>query len=204
MDKKKGMLIVLSGPSGVGKNSVLNRIINARQNLRLSISCTTRKPREGEINGKDYYFLTEKEFMDAVSKGEMLEYAKYCDYYYGTPKKAVEQELELGRNVILEIEVQGGEQIINKYSDAVSIFIIPPSVNTLSNRLKNRGLDSIDIVKKRIAESRREIKFAERYKYIVVNEYLDECASNILKIIDAESMKLERMGYKIEEVLSNA
>lgn len=204
MDAKKGMLIVLSGPSGVGKNSVLNRIINARQNLRLSISCTTRKPREGEVNGKDYYFLTEEEFMDAVSKGEMLEYAKYCDCYYGTPKMNVEKELELGNNVILEIEVQGGEQIINRYPDALSIFIIPPSMDTLSSRLRNRGLDSIDIVKKRIGESRREIKFAEHYKYIVVNKYVDECASNILKIIDAESMKLERMRYKIEEVLSNA
>lgn len=204
MSQKKGMLIVLSGPSGVGKNSVLDRVMNARKNLRLSISYTTRNPREGEVDGEDYYFVTEEEFMDAVNKGEMLEYAKYCDYYYGTPRKKVEEELELGNNVILEIEVQGGEQIINRYPEAISIFIIPPSIDSLARRLKNRGLDSIDVMKKRVAASKNEINFAEHYDYIVVNEYIDECASNILKIIDAEAMRLERMKFKIEEVIKNA
>lgn len=204
MENNKGMLIVLSGPSGVGKNSVLSRVMKARKNLRLSISYTTRKPRKGEVNGEDYYFVTEEEFMDAVSKGEMIEYAKYCDYYYGTPRRKVEEELEAGNNVILEIEVQGGEQIINRCPEAVSIFIIPPSVDSLFSRLKNRALDSTNVMKQRLAESERELHFARHYNYIVVNEYIDECASNILKIIDAESMKLDRMKFKIEELLKNA
>lgn len=199
----KGLLIVISGPSGVGKGSILKKVMGRRKNLKLSVSYTTRKPREGEINGKDYCFLNEDEFLKIVSKGEMLEYAKYCGNYYGTPLKALNEELNKGNNIILEIEVQGGEQVINKFDDVVSIFILPPSLKELSQRLSGRALDSEESISKRTLKSKQEIAFSKNYKYVVINEYMDECASQILKIIDSETLKFSKMKSKIEEILKN-
>jgi len=199
----KGLLIVISGPSGVGKGSILKKVMGRRKNLKLSVSYTTRKPREGEIEGKDYCFLNEDEFLKCVSKGEMLEYAKYCGNYYGTPLKALNEELNKGNNVILEIEVQGGEQVINKFDDVISIFVLPPSLKELSKRLSERALDSEESISKRTLKSKQEIGLSENYKYVVINEYMDECASQILKIIDSEALKFSKMKSKIEEILKN-
>ena len=203
-DNKSGLLIVFSGPSGVGKGSVLSRVLGRRKNLKISVSYTTRHPREEEIDGVNYHFVTEKEFFDIVNSGNMLEYAEYCGNYYGTPKEAVENELNLGNNVILEIEVQGGKQILSNYKEAIGIFVIPPSIETLSNRLNNRASDLPEVVEKRIKESKREMEFAKYYNYVVVNDCIDECASNILKIIDTQSMRFNFMNSKIQEVLKNA
>ncbi len=202
-DSKKGLLIVISGSSGVGKGSILKKVLGRRKNLKLSVSYTTRKPREGEVESKDYHFLDESEFLEIASKGEMLEYAKYCGNYYGTPLKALNEELNKGNNVILEIEVQGGEQVINKVEDVVSIFVLPPSLKELAKRLSKRALDSEEVISKRIAKSIQEINLSKRYKYVVINEYIDECASQILKIIDAETLKFPRMKSKIEEILKD-
>ncbi len=200
----RGFLIVFSGPSGVGKGSLMSKIIGRRKNLKLSTSYTTREPREGEVDGEDYYFLKREKFLELAKSGEMLEYAEYCGNYYGTPRSLVEKELEQGNNVILEIEVQGGKQILDNFPEAIGVFIIPPSVRELYRRLINRASDTEEVITKRVEESKREIEFAKYYDYVVTNEYVEECASNVLKIIDAQSMKFKYMKPKIEEVLKNA
>lgn len=201
--KQYGLLVVFSGPSGVGKDSVLKKVLKSNSNLKLSVSYTTRKPREGEIHGKDYYFVSEKEFFDIVNSGQMLEYAEYCGNYYGTPLSTINTELESGNTVILEIEVQGGEQILRKFPDAVSMFLIPPSLEELSNRLKNRNLDSEEIILKRISEAKREIEFSCNYKYVIINDSIEECANKILNIINSEFCLFHRMKKYIKEVLIN-
>ncbi len=201
MKKNKGMLIVLSGPSGAGKDTVLGKLLENRNDIDLSVSYTTRTPRSGEINGKDYHFVDKDIFQKAINDGEMLEYACYCGNYYGTPRFEVEKNLESGRSVILEIEVQGAEQVIKKCPEAVSVFIVPPSIEELKKRLKNRASDSEEAVRLRVSEAEKEISLAEHYKYIVVNDDVELCADNISKIIDSEYMKSSRMGYIIKEVL---
>ena len=200
----KGMLIVFSGPSGVGKGTVLSRVMGRRKNLKLSVSYTTRKPREGEVDGINYHFVSESEFLKIVDSSGMLEYAKYCGNYYGTPRAAVEKELELGNNVILEIEVQGGEQVLKKCPDAIGIFVIPPSVSELKDRLKSRAAEEEEIMARRVEEYKREIDFSRFYDYVVVNGCIEDCASNILKIIDSQSMRFKYMKPKVEEVLKDA
>lgn len=199
--EKTGMLIVLSGPSGVGKDSVLKLILKERKDLRLSISYTTRSPRSGEVDGVDYHFVSKQEFEKLIDDGEMLEYATYCGNYYGTRSFEIDKELKSGNSVILEIEVQGARQVIKKRKDAVSIFIAPSSVAELKNRLIGRGLDSEEIIKNRILVAEKEILSATDYNYIVVNDRLSICAEDISKIIDSEYMKSSRSGYIIDEVL---
>ena len=200
-NKKTGMLIVLSGPSGVGKDSVLKLILKERKDLRLSISYTTRSPRKGEVNGIDYHFVSKEEFQKLIDDGEMLEYATYCGNYYGTRSFEIDKELKNGNSVILEIEVQGAEQVIKKRKDAVSVFIVPSSVNELKNRLIGRGLDSEEIINDRVLVAEKEMLSAVNYDYIVVNDKLPICAEDICKIIDSEYMKSSRSGYIIDEVL---
>ena len=157
-DKKTGMLIVLSGPSGVGKDSVLKLILKERNDLKLSISYTTRPPRHGEVNGIDYHFVSKEEFEELINDGEMLEYATYCGNYYGTRSFEIDEELAKGNSVILEIEVQGAGQVIKKRKDAVSIFIVPSSIKELENRLVGRGLDSKQTINNRILAAEKEIE----------------------------------------------
>ncbi len=201
MNQKRGLLIVFSGPSGVGKDSILKKVITSKGNLKLSISCTTRVPRDGEIDGKDYYFITKKEFMGMAAKGEMLEYACYCKNYYGTPLSKVKEELSRGNNVILEVEVKGAMQVMQKFPDAVSIFVVPPTLSDLRKRIKNRGTDAPEEIENRIFEAKREINMAKKYEYIIVNDVIDKCAENILKILEVEHMKSFRMKNIINEVL---
>lgn len=198
----QGILIVLSGPSGTGKDSILKEMLMHRNDIKVSISCTTRKPRKGEINNKDYFFITEPEFDRMVKQNQMLEWAKFCGNFYGTPKSEVEKLIYSGINVILEIEVQGAKQIINSYPEAVSIFILPPSIKALRERLEKRGLDSKKAVEERLLESRREINLAYDYQYVVVNDNLKECARDILKIIDSEKMKTKYRKNIIEGVFN--
>ncbi len=201
--KNRGILIVLSGPSGTGKDSILRELKNLRTDFEISVSCTTRKPRVGEIDGKDYYFLTKDEFKQKVDAGDMLEWATFCGNYYGTPKHELEDRLDAGLNIILEIEVNGAEQVIRNSSEAVSIFVLPPSVRVLKERLKNRGLDSEEAIEMRTKEAEREIALAENYDYVVVNDDLKECASDISKIIDSEKLRIIHRKNIIKEVLKN-
>ena len=198
--KKQGMLIVLSGPSGTGKDTVLREVVSKDRTLNLSVSATTRPPREGEEDGKDYYFIDEKNFLKMAQEGKFLEYAKYCGNYYGTPFSEVDGLLDAGKDVILEIEIDGGCQVKKKCPEAVSIFIVPPSIGALKQRILNRGIDNINNMEDRLETAKKELKFASKYDYIVVNDNLEECVLNILSIINSERMKSSRVDYIINEV----
>ena len=200
---KKGCLIIVSGPSGAGKDTILNKIIDKKDNLKLSVSHTTRQPRVGEVNGKNYYFVSKKEFMEMVKNGEMLEYAEYCGNYYGTSMLKVKNELEKGNDVILEIEVRGAEQVMKKIPGVLSIFILPPSLSELKKRLKNRGTDSEEVIIARVKEAENEIALAQNYDYVIINDDIEKSAEKVLKIIDLQKIKFQNMKHIINEVLSH-
>lgn len=190
---RRGLLIVLSGPSGVGKGTVRKALFEMKDhNLTYSVSMTTRKPREGEVNGKDYYFVSREEFERQIAAGNLLEYAEFVGNYYGTPKDKVEKQLKSGKEVFLEIDVNGAMQLREKCPDAVFIFLVPPSKETLYNRLKQRGTEDEYEVKNRIAKANREFRLASQYDYIVVNDEVHNAADKILTIIRAEHARTKR------------
>ena len=186
MNSKKGRLVLYTGSSGVGKGTIMSELLKRDDNIRLSVSNTTRAPREGEIDGVHYNFVNKEQFEDLISKDGFLEYAQYCENYYGTPKKQVEDMLADGKCVFLEIEVQGGLQILEKYPDVLSIFILPPSIEALSKRLHGRGTENEETIQKRLAEAENEISFKDRYKYNVVNDDLNVAVEEILEILRKE------------------
>lgn len=186
MDNKRGTLVLYTGSSGVGKGTLMERLLDADKSIRLSVSNTTRKPRKGEIDGVHYNFVTEEEFEDLINKDGYLEYARYCENYYGTPKKQVDDLLDQGYNVFLEIEVQGGLQIMEKYPDILSIFILPPSMKSLERRLRRRGTEDEETIQKRLEAAKEEMQYKNKYKYNVVNGDLDVAVNEILDILHKE------------------
>lgn len=184
MSSKKGRLVLYSGSSGVGKGTILAEVMKRNPNVRLSVSCTTRAPREGEQNGVHYNFLTRDEFEDLIARDGFLEYAEYCENLYGTSKKQVEDLLNQGYDVFLEIEVQGGMQIMEKYPDVLSIFVLPPSIETLEQRLRSRGTEDEETIQKRLGEAKNEIAHKTKYKYNVVNDDLETAVNEVLEIIN--------------------
>lgn len=181
---KKGMLIILSGPSGVGKGTVRQELFKDESlNLSYSISMTTRKPRPTETEGVDYFFVDEKTFVDKVAKGELLEWARFVGNYYGTPKEHVDKLLNEGKNVVLEIEVQGALQVMKKCPDALTIFLVPPSLEELEKRIRGRRTESEDIVKECMDKARKEIKTKDEYKYVVTNDDVNVAKEKIAQII---------------------
>lgn len=186
MDNKRGTLVLYTGSSGVGKGTLMERLLDADKSIRLSVSNTTRKPRKGEIDGVHYNFVTEEEFEDLINKDGYLEYARYCENYYGTPKKQVDDLLDNGYNVFLEIEVQGGLQIMEKYPDILSIFILPPSMESLERRLRRRGTEDEETIQKRLEAAKEEMQYKDKYKYNVVNGDLDVAVNEILDILHKE------------------
>ena len=180
---KKGKLIVVSGPSGVGKDTVVNEYLK-NSNDHLSISATTRNPREGEKDGIDYYFLTKEEFEERIQKEDFLEYATYNNCYYGTPKSSVEEDLEKGINVILIIEVKGAFQIKDKIKDSVLIFIMPPSLEELKRRIKTRGKDTDEMINNRLIIAEEEIGLKHKYDYEIINDNLDNAVKELKEIIE--------------------
>lgn len=195
---EKGLLIVVSGPSGSGKGTVLGEVFQKRQGIFYSVSATTRPPRPGEENGKNYYFLTREEFESRIARGDMLEYAEYCRNYYGTPRSAVERQLSLGHDVVLEIEVRGAMQVKAACPDAVMIFILPPSRAELERRLRGRGTETEEKIQRRLQAADTETAAAGRYDYIVVNAKVAEAADAISSIITAEKHRSSRYdgGYR--------
>ena len=179
---KKGIFVVISGPSGVGKDTIVRRLINDGIGI-YSISMTTRKRRKGEIDGVDYFFISKNEFLDNIKKDNLFEYAIYNNNYYGTPKDFIFNNINNGKNVIAIIDVQGAMKIESKYSDALSIFIMPPSFDELEKRLINRGTDSVDNIKKRLEIAKREISYRDKYDYTIINDDMAKTINEIKIII---------------------
>lgn len=187
----EGLLIVVSAPSGCGKGTVLSRVLE-NDGFYYSVSATTRRPREGEVNGVNYHFMDKPSFEELIAGGGMLEYAQYCGNYYGTPAKAVTDKLKEGKNVLLEIEVRGAMRIREKCPGAVLVFIMPPSLDVLRSRLEKRGTESPEVIEKRIGEAQREIECARSYDYIVVNDDLDTAVGDLLAVVRAERLRTSR------------
>ncbi len=198
LTKRYGTLIILSGPSGSGKGTVLKSFFEkyGDKSITLSVSATTRGPREGEIDGKNYFFLSKDNFKNMIEEDKFLEWASFCDNFYGTPKQFVDENLAKGVDVILEIEVQGALKVMEKRKDAVSVFIIPPSVEELEKRLIGRQTESMDVVEKRINQAKWEISNLNKYTYVVINDEVDNAVKNFKAIIDAERQKTEKQNLK--------
>lgn len=189
---KKGFLIVYSGPSGVGKGTILKELLPIKSlKLSYSVSMTTRKPRPGEVNGKDYFFVTKKQFEKAIENNELLEHATFVNNYYGTPKSYVKEMTDKGYNVLLEIETIGAKQIIKKFGDenVLSIYIAPPSVKELKRRLIGRNTEPIEIINKRVEKARRELKKLDLFDYVVVNKDVKQACKEVKDIIKNEMKK---------------
>lgn len=193
-----GLLIVVSAPSGCGKGTILSKVLE-RDNFYYSVSATTRSPREGEVNGVNYHFMDKPRFEELINSGGMLEYAQYCGNYYGTPAKAVEDKLKEGKDVLLEIEVQGAMKIKEKCPEAVFIFIMPPSAETLRHRLEKRGTEAPEVIEKRVREAQREMERAPDYDYIVVNDKLEEAVDDFLAVVRAEKLRTSKTRTKQED-----
>ena len=200
--KNKGLLLVVSAPSGCGKGTILGDILKD-DSFYYSISATTRAPREGEQDGVNYHFITKEEFEQRIAQGGMLEYAQYCGNYYGTPKKEVEQMRDAGRDVILEIEVEGAMKVRALCPDAVFLFIAPPSVEELRRRLNKRGTEAAEVIEERVSQASRELSYANRYDYIIVNGELEKAIQDFRTVVRAEKLRTKN-GNKIDEVLNHA
>lgn len=185
--KKKGLLLIMSGPSGVGKGTVREMLMEDKSlNLFYSVSMTTRSMRPGEVNGREYYFVTREEFMENVARDNLLEWAEYVGNCYGTPRDKVEAMRNDGKNVLLEIDVKGATNVFNKVPDAISIFIAPPSVEELGNRLRGRGTESEEVIANRVARAAKELEYKDLYKYVVINDKLEDCVDEIRQIIKSK------------------
>lgn len=201
--QNNGMLVLFSGPSGVGKDTVLDIILDKDEKLQRSISLTTREKRSGETDGEDYYFITKDEFSKMVDDGQVLEYAQYGENIYGTPKAPVDKWLKEGKTVILKIEVKGAQKIRELYPDALSIFLLPPSMQILEDRIRKRGTESEQDIEKRLEIAKNEILRSADYDFVVVNDDIDEASNNVLNIIKALNFTYKRMNKKISEVIKN-
>ena len=198
----RGLLVVISGPSGVGKGTVRKALFEMpKHNLTYSVSMTTRAKRPGEIDGIDYYFVSREEFLKRASEGKFLEHAEFVGNYYGTPLDKVNERLEDGQEVVLEIEVEGALQVKKKVPDCVMIFIVPPGKEALYQRLRKRGTESEDVIQQRIEKANREFKLAKYYDYIVVNDEVSKAADRIMAIIRAEHAKTARSIHKYMELI---
>ena len=187
----KGALIVVSAPSGSGKSTILHRLLEQRENLRFSISATTRAPREGEQHGVDYYFVTRERFLEMIEEDAFLEHAEFVGNHYGTPRAEVEQRLEDGYDVYLDIDVQGALQVRAKRPETLMIFILPPSMEELERRLISRGKDDMETIRRRLAEAERECSVKDQFDYVVVNDEVDRAAAEISGIIDGYKHRMD-------------
>ena len=204
---KKGSLIILSGFSGAGKGTIVRRLLETHDNYALSISATTRAPREGETHGKEYFFLTREEFERRIACGALLEYAEYVGNYYGTPRDYVESQLEQGKDVILEIEMQGALKVKQVFPEAVLIFVTTKDAATLRDRLVGRGTETEEVIRKRLHRSAQETELMRQYDYLLVNDELEECVSTLHQIIMTQHHRvcsnqdfIERISTQLKEL----
>ena len=195
--KRAGVLSVISGFSGVGKGTIVKKLVE-KEGYALSVSATSRAPRQGEVHGREYFFLTREEFHSMIENNGLIEWAEYVSNFYGTPREYVEERLAVGEDVILEIEPQGALKVKARYPEAVLIFIVPPNAKELENRLIGRGTEETEIIKKRLKRAAEETAFIENYEYIVINDDLEDAVSDIHHIIQAASHKRERVGEFVD------
>ena len=200
MKMHKGSLIVVSGFSGAGKGTIMKKLVSETEDFALSISMTTRAPREGEQHGKEYYFVTKEVFEETIANDGLVEYACYCGNYYGTPKSYVDEMLSAGKNVLLEIEMQGAMKIKERFPEAVLLFVMPPSAKVLYERLVGRGTETKEVIDKRMARAVEESQGIEQYDYIVVNDDLDTCVEEVKAIVAASANAAVRNREFIELV----
>ncbi len=198
--EKKGILIVISGFSGAGKGTLVKALIKKYHNYALSVSMTTRKPREGERDGVEDFFTDTEGFEETIRQGGLIEYAQYCGNYYGTPKDYVERQLQAGNNVILEIEIQGALKIKEKFPESLLIFVTPPGAEELKRRLVSRGTESEEVIAKRLARASEESEGIEAYDYIVVNDDLGTCVEEVHQLVEASRRAPVRREAFIEEI----
>ena len=198
---KKGRLIVISGPSGVGKGTVVKALMDLDPKVKLSVSATTRPMRPNEIDGVHYYFITHEKFEEMIAQDLFLEHAQYVGNRYGTPEKAVDEKLEMGFDVLLEIEVQGGVQVMNRRPDAITIFIAAPSFEELARRLRGRGDTDEEKVQMRLQQARMEYLVAPQYQFIVVNDDLEDAVDDVQSILRTEDLRSEKQQHLLKEAL---
>lgn len=202
---ERGLLIVFSGPSGVGKGTVRAAIFESSQHqFDYSVSMTTRQQRPGEVDGKDYFFTTREAFEEKIKSGQMLEYAEYVGNYYGTPLEYINQTLDQGKDVFLEIEVQGALQVKEKVPDGVFIFLTPPDLDELRGRLSGRGTDSLAVINERMEKAREEIKLMSEYDYAVVNDEVHLAVERVKKIVEAEHFRVDRVIGRYQDMVDVA
>ncbi|QSX06866.1 guanylate kinase [Sedimentibacter sp. zth1] len=197
---EKGLLIVISGPSGTGKGTICKKVIENSTDLEVSVSATTRKPRIGEIDGVNYYFINEEDFKERINNNDFLEHAFVYGNYYGTPKSNIMNKLNAGISVILEIDIQGALKVRKSHDDGVFIFILPPSLQELQKRIVSRGTDSEKVISNRLKCTKEELEFAVEYDYVVLNDDLLEATDKVRKIIDVEKMKSHRNIDLVEQI----
>lgn len=200
MSDRKGLLVVISGFSGAGKGTLMKELLKKYDNYALSVSATTREPREGEVDGREYFFKTVEEFEAMIEKGELVEYAKYVSNYYGTPKAYVDKMMAEGKDVILEIEIQGAMNIKKMYPDAALIFVLPPSADELKNRLVGRNTESIDVIEARLKRASEESVGIENYDYVIINDDLDESVVRLHEVIKSAHNRTLNNKSLIEDI----
>ena len=193
--ENKGILIVVSGFSGSGKGTIMKRLLEKYDNYALSISATTRSPRPGEEDGREYFFRTVEEFEKMIAKDELIEYAKYVDNYYGTPRAYVEEQLQSGKDVILEIEIQGALKVKEKFPETLLLFVTPPSAKELKNRLVGRGTESMDVIEFRMNRAKEEAEGMDCYDYLIVNDELEVCVEEVHRIIQENTGEVSVMRH---------
>ena len=197
---ERGILIVVSGFSGAGKGTIMKEIMRRYDNYALSISATTRKPRPGEEDGREYFFKTVEEFEKMIAKDELIEYARYVDNYYGTPRAYVEEQLEAGKDVILEIEIQGALKVKEKFPQTLLLFVTPPTAGELRERLRGRGTETEDVIDFRMNRAKEEALGMDRYDYLLINDMVDECVEEMHQIIRGEHRRSYRNMAFIERM----
>ena len=198
----QGLLLVASGPSGAGKGTICGILREKLPELAYSVSVTTRAPREGEVDGRDYFFKTVEEVKNMIFRGELLEYAQVYGNYYGTPKPYVMNLLNEGRDVLLEIDIQGALQIKKVFPDGVFVFVTPPSLEELRARIYKRGKDEPAVIEKRLKEAGSELKYASKYDYIIVNDVAEKAAARVLTLLEAERYRAGRTYFIVDEIIN--